>query len=510
MTHQFGLSKTKITAFEQCPRKLWLSFHRPEVAVVDPTAPMRFAAGHEAGAVACALHSAGVMIEAEPDLAAAIAQTFKLVEQGHTAAIFEATFAHDGVLVRIDIMEPDGHGGWHVAEVKSSTAVKGYHIGDLATQLWVMAQCGIIVSSAAIRHIDNRFVLARPGDYAGLFTDVGILTETAPIVANRADVVASARQTLAGTEPDIAMGSHCSNPFNCEFSKHCGSTEPMLPDWPIALLPNTGKSVARQWAEEGIYDLRDIPEGALGSPVHNRIHRATMTGEPFHDLAGALAATAGWTFPRAYLDFETIAFAVPRWVGTKPYQQVTFQFSCHIERFDGTLEHHEFLSIDGSDPRRACAEALVRCVSLNADGCVIAYNASFERRCILDLADACPDLGPALRDIASRLVDLLPVTRANYYHRDQRGSWSIKAVLPTVAVDLDYGALDVKDGGGAQMAFLEAVQLPASAPRRLAIETALLAYCKRDTEAMIILLKRLCQPVAAPAGAQVTGSSDWL
>ncbi len=493
MTRRFGLSKSRITAFEQCPRKLWLSVHGPDLALVDAGAEIRFAAGHEAGAVACALYPAGTMVEAEPDLAAAIARTRELLGLGDQNAIFEATFSHDGVLVRVDILEPDGSGGWRVAEVKSSTGVKDYHLGDLATQVWVLAACGVGITTAAIRHIDNRFVLERPGDYAGLFKDVDLLAAAAPIIAERANTVAAARQTLAGTEPQIARGEHCAAPFACEFAAYCGSTEPPPPEWPVALLPNTGKSVARTWAMQGIDDLRDIPDGALGSPIHNRIHRATVTGKTFHDLAGAVAATTGWAFPRAYLDFETIAFAVPRWIGTRPYQQVPFQFSCHIETTDGAMAHHEFLGIDGADPRRACAEALVLCCGRGAAGSVIAYNAGFERRCILDLAEACPDLAADLRDIASRLVDLLPVARANYYHRDQRGSWSIKAVLPTVAFELDYGGLEVKDGGSAQQAYLEAIALTPSDMRRLAIAAALLAYCKRDTEAMIVLLKRLCQ-----------------
>jgi len=98
--------------------------HRPELAIVDAGSQMRFAAGYETGAVACALHPDGVMVEAEPDLMAAIARTRELLEGRHDQAIFEATFSHDGVLVRVDIMEPDDQGSWGVAEVKSSTGCR--------------------------------------------------------------------------------------------------------------------------------------------------------------------------------------------------------------------------------------------------------------------------------------------------------------------------------------------------------------------------------------------------
>ena len=199
-----------------------------------------------------------------------------------------------------------------------------------------MIHCGISISSAAIRHIDSNFVLARPGRYAGLFNDVDLLANLKPIVSTRSEAVASARETLAGTEPDIARGPHCSAPFDCEFAGHCGKGEPEPLEWPVTLLPNTGKTVARKWAAQSIHDLQYIPKDALGTAVDDRIHRATVTGKTFHDRVGAVAATAGWTFPRYYLDFKTIAFAVPRWIRTRPYQQVPFRFSFHIELADGT------------------------------------------------------------------------------------------------------------------------------------------------------------------------------
>ncbi len=490
MTYQlrhFGLSKSKITAFEQCPKRLWLSVHRRDLAEQDEGAEARFATGHEVGAVACALLPDGVMVEAEPDLAAALAATRSLLAGGHDRPIFEATLEHDGVLVRIDVLEPDGAGGWHMTEVKSSTKAKNYHVGDLATQLWVARNAGVSVTSAAIRHIDNSFVLEREGDWNDLFADTDVVTLAEPIIAARVDVVAAARATLAGAQPDTAPGEHCDTPFPCEFAGYCHAELPAGPDWPVTVLPHGG---GKRWIERNVIDLFAVDPAELTSAVHKRVHHATVTGNVYHDTAGARAAMAGWAFPRTWLDFETIAFAVPRWVGTKPYAQVPFQFSAHIEAADGTLDHREFLSLDGSDPRRACAEALVAMIPTT--GAIIGYNASFEKGRIEDLATAFPDLSTALSRIADRVVDLLPVTRANWYHRDQRGSWSIKAVMPTVAARLDYAGLEIKDGGSAQEAYLKAIDARCSTERRAALDAALRAYCGRDTEAMIVLARRLC------------------
>jgi hypothetical protein len=259
--------------------------------------------------------------------------------------------------------------------------------------------------------------------------------------------------------------------------------------YPIASLPRTGRQLAAKWAERGIVELEDVPIGSFTNPLHNRIHEAAISGTPYQDTEGASRIIAGWAFPRTYLDFETIAFALPRWVGTKPWEQVPFQFSAHVEDVANEIVHHEFLSLDGTDPRRMCAEALL--AMLPREGAIIAYNAAFERTCILRLADRFPDLADGLKAIAGRLVDLLPVTRDHWYHRDQQGSWSIKAVLPTLSASGGYGALDVADGNAAQAAFLEAIAPAITLERKAEIDGALRAYCAKDTFAMVEVLRHL-------------------
>ena len=199
----FGLSKSRITAFEQCPKKLWLSVHKRDVAQSDPQSELRFAAGHEVGAIACDLTPGGIMIEAQPNLTAALEQTSKLMADGHRHPIYEATFSHEGVLIQADILEPVGDDGWSIAEVKSSTGVKDYHVGDLATQVWVLENCGINIRRASVRHIDNSFELKLTGHYDGLLKDVPLDDAVAPIASNRAALIANARTVLS---PENSLG----------------------------------------------------------------------------------------------------------------------------------------------------------------------------------------------------------------------------------------------------------------------------------------------------------------
>lgn len=471
---------------------------RPDLAEESTGIRAAFADGHRVGDLACSLYPGGVMISAEQGLGRAVEDTAALLASGWRAPVFEATFAHEGVLVRADLLLPDDD-GWHVAEVKNTTGVKAYHLGDLATQVWVMRGAGLPVTTAAVRHLDRSFTLTRAGDYTGLFVDTMVHDQIEPIIATRADVVTGARAVLEGAEPEREMGAHCDAPFTCSFKGHCGRDLPPAPQWPVTLLPDAkGKRVAHEWLARGVDDLTQVPTGSMPNVKLTRIHAATVSGEPWHDRDAIRAEIAGWAFPRTFLDFEAIQFAIPRWLGTRPFTQVPFQFSAHVEEAGGTVTHHEFLSLDGSDPRRACAEALV---ALPDTGVVLAWNASFERSCLTGLAALFADLAPALNHLASCLVDPLPVVRRHYYHRDMLGSWSLKAVLPTLEAKGYADLVEVKSGTDAQGGYLEAIHPDTSPERAAVLREALLDYCRRDTEAMMIVLDALTGQAGQGAAA---------
>ena len=486
-----GLSKSKIAIFEQCAKRLWLASHRPELADESDATKRVFRIGHDVGAVACALYPDGLMIDGSGGLSEAARVTAAALEAPDRRPLFEATFIHRGVVVRVDLLLPE-EGGWHVVEVKSSTGVRDYHRADLATQLWVMRGCDVPVTRASIRVINTSFVLRETGDYRGLLRDEPAGVEVSEIVDGRTAVVTAAVALLDGSEPHIAIGPHCTDPFFCSFDRYCRRDLPPPPAWPTTLLPGaSGKALARKLGETGIDDLLQVPAEDVAPPLLARIHHATPSGQPYHDADAVRRETADWSYPRTFLDFETITFAVPRWTGSRPYQQIPFQFSAHIDRGDGQLDHVEFLSIDGGDPRSACAAALAQ---LPSEGAVIAWNAPFERSCLLNLAMHAPDHAEALYSLAGRLVDLLPVAKRHYYHRDMRGSWSIKAVLPTLTPDLDYANLDGPQSGvEAQDAYLEAIDPLSAEERRESLRRGMLDYCRLDTLAMVIALERLSQ-----------------
>lgn len=478
-----GLSKSRILAYLQCPKRLYLSVHHPELEEESADATARFQAGHQVGALAQAMYPDGILIGGEQnDLSAALAETRLVLRDHPDKPLFEATFEHEGTLVRADLLLPE-KGGYRMVEVKSSTSVKDYYLADCAVQRWVTEKNGVELTGVGLMHIDNQFVYPGGNLYRGLLTEADVTEVIHPMVEQVPGWIAAGQQILAGEIPDVETGDQCSNPYSCFFYRHCSAGEP---EYPVSLLPGKeGKSIARELKVEGFRDLREVPPERLNSPQLQKILRVTVSGQAEVDPEAA-DALAILPYPRYYLDFETIQFAVPIWVGTRPYQQLPFQWSCHIERAPGELEHLSFLDISGGAPMRGFAESLID--AMGNDGPILVYNQGFENARIRELAIMFPDLAERLASLTERVVDLLPIARQHYYHPAMKGSWSIKAVLPTIAPELDYSALaEVQDGGMAQAAFLEAIEPGIAEIRRENLRHALLEYCQLDTLAMVRL-----------------------
>ncbi len=476
------LSKSKILAGHQCPKRLYLEVHRPELARFSEDNEARFRTGHAVGEIARQQFPGGILIEHGDDPGQALVETRRWIRQEGDLTLFEPAFQVGGVYMRADILRRQG-GIWELIEVKSSTSVKPYHLIDLATQTWVLESLDMCPDKVCLAHIDKQFSYPGNGDYAGLFSYEYLTEEVISLTKLVPDWVKVHQDTLAGLEPRICMGSQCHTPFECPFLDHCDPPD-LRPEYPVSVLPKRGTINA--WLQaEGYRDLLDVPPKALQHPLHQRIYQTTLTDKPY--LSPGAAKTLGkLSWPRYYLDFETIQFAAPIWVGTHPYQQLPFQWSCHIEQAYGLVDHLEFLDISGSSPLRVFAESLIAAIP-DDGGAILGYNVSFEKGVMNSLAIIFPDLADPLTKLASRCTDLLTIAREHYYHRDMKGSWSIKAVLPTVAPDLDYANLDVQHGTMAQDAYLEAIHPDTLPARKAVLRRGLLAYCQRDTLALVRL-----------------------
>jgi len=474
-----GLSKSRLLSFRQCAKKLYLeTFHR-ELIEITPDQQKIFDTGHEVGELAQRFYPKGVLIEHDFELDKAIEQTNTLLSNSNIKTIFEATFKFNNVLIRADLLHKT-HQGFLIQEVKSSTKVKDINVEDCAIQTWVIEGAGHHVKDIQLTHINNQFIYEEVGNYDGIFSHESLLQQVYEIKPHINHWVDEAFSIINNKdEPDIHPGEQCNYPYTCPFIDYC---DPVTTDYPVEKLPN-GTRTAIALRNEGIVDIRDIPVDRLTSENQERVRRVTISGQYELEPAARLEMLK-LGYPRYYIDFETMNFAIPRWIGIRPYRQITFQWSCHIETAFDELTHIEFLDTTGKDPSRDFIETLMAAVG-NV-GAILVYNANFENSRLKELAERFPEHDEKIANIISRVVDLWPITKKYYYHPEMKGSWSIKNVLPAMVPELNYNQLEeVQNGGGAQDAYIEAINPNTSTQRMEVLRKNLIEYCKLDTYAMV-------------------------
>jgi hypothetical protein len=481
------LSKSRLISAWQCAKRVHLEKHHPELGVITPQVRSLWVTGHEVGAVSQQLYGTPDSVEIEFDrrVGLLLAKTRELIDGGADFPIFEATFRHEGVLVRVDVLMPDV-GGWRMIEVKASTSVKDYHVLDCAIQDWVLRGSGIAVTGVSLAHVNNRFVYAGNGDYDGLLVEHDLTDEVRALEPSVLELVASARDAVTGPRPDVPVGAHCSSPYDCPFMEFCWPTDS---EYPVAGLGG-GKAKLGEYVALGYRDIRDVPATLISAETQQRVHRVTCSGQP-ELLDDARRTLEKLDYPRYYLDFETIAPAVPFWAGTRPYEALAIQWSCHVEEAPGRFRHEEFLDLSGDTPMRPLTLALIEC--LGDAGPVFMWT-RYEERVLKNLAEVHPDLAEPIAKIIDRLFDLHPVVKENYYHPDMLGSWSIKAVMPTINPDMDYAKLEgIREGTAASDGFIEAIQPGVSPDRKAELDEQLRRYCRFDTEAMVEIVRFLAR-----------------
>ncbi len=475
------LSKSRFTTGWQCHRLLWWRVHEPDAEELRPDAGTQdlFDQGSQVGLLARGRFPGGTLIDLPHGDPGRVEATRAALEAG-APAIFEATFSEDDVFVAVDVLVRDGD-GYLLVEVKSSTAVKDEHIPDAAVQTWVVRRAGLDVRRIEIMHLDKAY--RHPG-HGDLFAREDVTAQVEALLPGIPDVIAEQKAALAGGLPGVAIGAHCSRPRACPFWDRC---------WPGDLFHVThlyrGRDKGLTLAARGIQRMQDIPAGQKLTDVQRRQRLAAERGGLVvgPGLAAALEPFSGRL---GFLDFETISRAVPVWDGLGPWTPTTVQFSYHEARAEGGYHHVGWLAEGPEDPRDALADAMLRAT---ADAGRIVMYSPFERTRIRELAAALPHRRDALLALEARLIDLLPVMRDHVYHPGFRGSFSLKHALTPLVPDLTYSDLLIQEGMTASVEIWRLLFVGHLIPpdRRARLRQDLLAYCERDTWAMVRLLERL-------------------
>ena len=498
------LSKSLYTRGIQCPKSLWLKKYKSDVLTPpDESAQAVFDTGNVVGDLACEIFPNGKEVPFSKNYDEMIAQTQKWLDEG-VSNIYEATFNYNGILVMVDILhapratarkyswgvEPEGV---EIYEVKSSTSVKDIYLHDVSIQYYVLQKLGFHIKSAHVIHIDKTYIRGDELELDGLFSIVDVTEDVVALQENIPRILEEFENHLSDkeNEPEIEIGKHCHNPYECDAKNYCWRVQRGIPDFSIFNIFNLGSKKQIELYEQGIIDIKDVPDSfAMTANQKQAVENYKSTQTHINEEA-IKAFVDTLTYPIYHLDFETFQQAVPEFKGISPFMQIPFQYSLHVEHADGSLEHKEFLAQEGIDSREMLAQRL--CADIPRDATVLTYNMSFEKGVITKLAASFENLSEHLLHVNENIKDLMtPFQQKHYVTPSMQGSYSIKYVLPALvpAMEQAYKQLEgVQNGGQAMNAFANMSKLDDKEKQKM--RDALLAYCKLDTLAMVRVLGKL-------------------
>jgi hypothetical protein len=477
------LSKTRYMNGLQCAKLLWLLCNDPE-KIPEPDAATQhiFDQGHLVGELAKRLYPGGIDV-GHDDFRDNLRRSRQLLEE--RKPLFEAGFMIDGIFSRLDILNPVGRDGWDIVEVKSSTSVKDENYHDVSFQKLCAEKCGLAVNKCYLAYINNQYVRNGEIDTAQLFTIEDITAGVEEVGRGIEERIQSMLETISSAEcPDLSVGGHCRTPYECSLPYCCDA----LPENNIFCLYYGGKKCF-ELLETGIYQLKDVPANFKLNRAQQIQRQCDLDGTIYVDKPAIRDFLRAIRYPVHYLDFETVNPAVPLWDGTRPYQQVPFQFSLHITNDGGDTRHYSFLADGTNDPRPEFLRHLKE--SLGIGGTIVTYNQSFENGIIEALSSAFPEHTAWLDSLQDRIIDLIsPFKGFCYYNPRQNGSASLKSVLPAIT-GKSYEGLPISEGGAASRAYLDMTFSDISADEKKKIRTDLEEYCGLDTEAMVWIVEKL-------------------
>ena len=484
------ISKSQFMMGRQCVKRLWLyNYRRDLLPPVAPEQQQVFDQGHAIGALAREYFPGGKLVDADfRHIPQAVKQTAGLIESG-AKVIYEAAFVFNNVLVRCDILKRNLDGGWDLIEVKGSTEVKDEHLYDVAIQRYVAQGAGLKINRAMLMHIDGAFVKNGPIDAKKIFTRQDISKETAALMPGLENELERFAELLASPEaPEPGIGQHCSTPYNCEFRGHCWKG---VPEHSIYDIPRLSWEKKNMLKAMGIMLFRNVPDTFDLSDSQKLALRVEKTGETLLDKKKIAKFIKRINYPLYHIDFETIMPALPLYDGSRPYQQVPFQVSLHVQDKPGAEPRHfEYLGDGKTDPRPGLIGFMLG--HIGPEGTLLAYNASFEAKRIDELARDFPAQGGALAALTGRFQDLMkPFLERAYVHPACHGRFSLKKVLPALVPDMTYEGLAVANGGDAQLAYFNILSGKLSPAETEKLREDLLVYCGQDTMAMVKILEHL-------------------
>lgn len=484
------LSKSTFIRGIKCEKSLY--FYKKNFNLRDSisqSSQFIFDTGKEIGILAQGLFPEGA--DCTPSnhyrISESVLKTTDFIKKGRKI-IYEATFMYNEVLAALDILVKDEE-GWKAYEVKSSTSVSYTHIIDAAIQYYTIVNSGIDLIDISIVHINKNYIYNGDLDLDDFFNIKSVKDEVLDYLPNIPNQISRLKNILERDSiPKIDIDSYCLKPYVCDFKGTCWKH---IPENSVFNISNLNMNKKFDLYNKGVITLDqiDLSETKLSEKQVLQVE-CEVSGKPHINKYEIERFIKNLNYPLYFLDFETINPAIPIILGTRPYQQVLFQYSLHIKQSENSkLLHKEYLE----DPTISSGVEFIKKLiqDCNSSGDILVYNLSFERDRINELINQFSDYKIQLQSILERLKDLMIIFKNKWFYMpEMKGSSSIKDVLTAMIPELSYEKLNIKDGGMASSIYLSIIKKTFNGDQESAIKD-LLKYCWLDTFGMFMILEKL-------------------
>jgi hypothetical protein len=483
------LSKSDYMLFLKHPAWLWLKKHdKSKLPEIDEATQARFDAGADFEQYAERLFPGGVTVGFENynEYLSMPSRTQKALAGG-AEIIFQGRFEAKNITCITDVLNRVDDNTFDLYEVKSTTNPKPEHIDDLAFQTIVLEDAGYALRKIVVAHVDNTYV--RQGDveanklvkFSDVTSDVrDALPQTRENIQKALTVAAS--PTMPDPHPRFASSGNLVEWLEVyegligEFEEYC-----------IYDLTSCNMTLVSGLEKLGIGRIVDIPDDFNLSVKQQAQVLATKRNEPIIEAHHIRDFLSSLRYPLYFLDYETASGAVPLYDGTRPYQNVPFQYSLHIVDSPGAKPvHKEYLHTDALHPGPSLLSQLKK--DIGDHGSILVWSMSFEKGRNQAMGEWFPEYAGFMQRVNDRIVDLMtPFSKNWYVHKDFLGSASLKAVLPALIHDpeLSYKSLVIQEGMGAQRKWMEVFLQGAQVENKDHLIADLKAYCGLDTLGMV-------------------------
>ncbi len=476
----FMLTKTNFRLFLECKREFWLHHHHPEAIVMPPDANSRFRfhQGKEVHRVARGNShfvdaSRQGMLRYEVD-----------IRTGSLQARLDAISRNDQALTAYEIKSKKHVP--HEEKAKSKRDKREAMLYDLGFQVFVARRSGLDINRAVLVTINGDYLRGAQLDPDGLlhFEDV---SEEIESVQKEIGILAADALRLIASGPSDNYEDLCGKKLTCPYFVF---SQPDLPNVTIFDIPNLRGQRLEKLKATGAIAIEDIPgDSELTEAQWNYVREVLNPAMEPRIRRSEIREMTDLEYPHYFLDYETVNPAVPQFVGMKPHENITFQYSLHIVAEPGAEPIPSgFLAEDGrGDFQKMLVESLR--ADIGDGGTVICWNKSFETGQNELLARLYPEHADFLYSLNERSFDLGKPFKENLYQHPGIKGWSLKSVQPVLAPEMPYDALEIDNGIEASARWFLDVYLDSKS--KTETPEHLKKYCELDTLVMVRILDKL-------------------